>query len=52
MPATPVALVRDAASGEILTFGRGGSVDFRMPSQSVEVLMSDGLRTVRQMLQR
>jgi hypothetical protein len=44
----PMALIRDAATGEILSFGRGGDVPVALGSvrpERVEVLLSDGIRS-------
>lgn len=45
--AARAAMVRDARTGEVLSFGRGGSVDVRTASDDLEVALSDGVRSVR-----
>ena len=41
----PMALVRDPATGEVLSFARNGRVDLHLASEEIEVLLSDGLRS-------
>jgi hypothetical protein len=41
------AMVRDARTGEVLAFGRGGALRVRGGGREVEVLLSDGVRTAR-----
>jgi len=43
----PMALVRDASSGEVLSFARGGDVEVASPSGGIEVLVSDGVSSRR-----
>lgn len=43
----PMAVVRDAESGEILSFARGGSVRLPDSSREVDVILSDGIRSSR-----
>lgn len=45
--AARMALVRDARSGRILSFARGGAVDLGTTSDDLEVTLSDGVRSVR-----
>jgi hypothetical protein len=47
--AHPMILVRDPASGEILSLARGGAIDVATTQRALEVLLSDrvGSRTVR-----
>ncbi|MCU0624530.1 MAG: zinc-dependent metalloprotease, partial [Gemmatimonadaceae bacterium] len=45
--AARMALVRDAASGQILGFVRNGDAALQAPRGDVEVLLSDGVRTRR-----
>jgi hypothetical protein len=40
------ALVRDAHSGQILGIGRGGSMQVAPVAGDLEVLVSDGVRSV------
>jgi hypothetical protein len=40
-----MALVRDAGTGEILSFVRNPSAEFRAPRGNVEVLLSDGVKS-------
>ncbi|HEX6048527.1 MAG TPA: hypothetical protein VFZ21_04640 [Gemmatimonadaceae bacterium] len=44
--ATRMALVRDRRTGQVLSFARGGSVDVRARSGDLEVVLSDGVRSV------
>lgn len=46
----PMALVRDPATGEILSFARDGGAALRTRSPQLEVLFSDGVRTTRSTL--
>ncbi|HEX2092468.1 MAG TPA: hypothetical protein VHG28_08700, partial [Longimicrobiaceae bacterium] len=46
----PMALVRDAQTGEILSFARDGGAALRTPASRLEVLFSDGVRTTRRTL--
>jgi len=42
----PIAVIRDRATGEILSFARGGTARVRASSrQEVQVALSDGTRT-------
>jgi len=41
----PMALIRDPATGEVLSFARGGRIRLPVASDEVEVLFSDGLRS-------
>jgi hypothetical protein len=41
----PMALVRDPATGEVLSFARSGSVRLPLSSTEVEVVFSDGIRS-------
>ena len=43
--AARMALIRDARTGEILSFARGGSATVRAPGSTLEVLLSDGVRS-------
>ena len=45
--AARVAMIRDARSGQILSFSRGGAVDLRTASDDLEITLSDGVRSVR-----
>jgi hypothetical protein len=45
--AAQVAMVRDAQTGRILSFSRGGSVDLRTSSAELELTLSDGVRNTR-----
>jgi hypothetical protein len=45
--AFPAALVRDTRTGRILSIVRTGQFSIR-PEPGLEVLMSDGVRTVRE----
>ncbi len=46
----PMALVRDPATGEVLSFARDGGAALRTASPQLEVLFSDGVRTTRSTL--
>lgn len=41
----PMALIRDAATGEILSFARGGAIDLWSSGRSFDLQLSDGVRT-------
>jgi hypothetical protein len=43
--AYPLVVVRDATSGEVLSFARGGSADVAASGSDVEVVFSDGVRS-------
>lgn len=43
----PMALVRDAATGEILSFARGGAITLWSGAGQLDVQLSDGVRVVR-----
>jgi hypothetical protein len=47
--AHPMIMVRDPASGEILSLARGGAIEVATPQRTLDVLLSDrvGSRTVR-----
>jgi len=45
--AARMALVRNARTGEILSFGRAGAVDLPAGNDDLEVTLSDGVRSVR-----
>jgi hypothetical protein len=40
-----MAMVRDAATGEVLSFARGGSVVLHTPAAELELVLSDGVRS-------
>ena len=44
----PVAMVRDAQTGEILSFARGGAASLRVDARELEVTLSDGVRNTVQ----
>lgn len=44
----PMALVRDPATGDILSFARGGGLDIALPGSELDVTFSDGVSSVRQ----
>lgn len=44
----PLVVVRDARTGDILSFARGGRADVRTDAPEVELLFSDGVRTSTQ----
>src|SRR5690606_32599157 len=46
--ASPVAVVRDSGTGEILSFARGGRI--ALPGRVVDVITSDGVRSTRRTL--
>jgi hypothetical protein len=46
----PVALVRDPATGQVLAFARGGQVDVTVPGRDLDVVFSDGVRSVRRLV--
>jgi len=43
----PMALVRDATTGEILSFARGGAITLWSTAGQLDVQLSDGVRVVR-----
>jgi hypothetical protein len=43
--AWPLVLVRDPRSGAILADAEGGAVDLRTDAKTLELLLSDGVRT-------
>jgi len=43
----PMALVRDPATGEVISIARGGGAALRTRAPELEVLLSDGVRTTR-----
>jgi hypothetical protein len=45
----PMAMVRDARTGQVLSFARGGSVE--VDGEALEVTLSDGVRSVRTTVQ-
>jgi len=45
--AARMALIRDARSGQILSFGRGGAVDLPAASDDLDITLSDGVKSVR-----
>lgn len=46
--AHPLTVVRDARTGEILSFARGGAAQVRTDAPELELLFSDGVRTTSQ----
>ncbi len=48
----PVVLVRDAVSGQILSFARGGSVRLPAGAARIDATFSDGTRSTRRLLNR
>jgi hypothetical protein len=44
----PMALVRDAATGDILSFARGGDVALAGDAAALDVTFSDGVRSLRE----
>jgi hypothetical protein len=45
------AMIRDAATGQVLSFARGGRVDVESAARELEVVLSDGVSSVRRMVQ-
>jgi hypothetical protein len=43
----PMALVRDARTGEVLSFARGGGARLQTGARELDVVFSDGIRSVR-----
>lgn len=41
----PMVLVRDPATGQVLSFARGGRVEVRTDAAELDLLLSDGVRT-------
>ena len=48
--AAQVALIRNARTGQILSFARGGTVDLPAMSDDLDVTVSDGVRSIRSRL--
>jgi hypothetical protein len=46
----PMALVRDPATGQVLSFARGGQGDIALPGRDLDVTFSDGVRSVRRLV--
>ena len=42
-----VAMIRDARSGQVLSFSRGGAVDVRTASDDLDITLSDGVKSTR-----
>lgn len=42
----PMVMVRDAITGEVLSFARGGSAGFTAQNPDIELVVSDGVRSV------
>ena len=42
-----MALIRERQTGEILSFARGGTAQIRAGSADLEVILSDGVRSVK-----
>ncbi|MDX1999043.1 MAG: hypothetical protein SF066_15105, partial [Thermoanaerobaculia bacterium] len=49
--AQPLALLRDADSGEVLSFARGGRLEMATRAQRVEVLLSDGVDSTNEIFE-
>jgi hypothetical protein len=45
--ASPLVVVRDGRTGEILSFARGGAADVMTTSSEVEVTVSDGVKSAK-----
>jgi hypothetical protein len=50
--AHPVVMVRDAATGQVLSFARGGSVRLPASANHLDATFSDGTRSARVMMNR
>jgi hypothetical protein len=50
--AHPVVMVRDAATGQVLSFARGGSVRLPATATRLDATFSDGTRSARVLLDR
>jgi hypothetical protein len=46
--AAPVVMVRDPASGQILSFGRGGRVEVETQGTDLDLLLSNGVASTVQ----
>jgi hypothetical protein len=46
----PMALIRDPATGEVLSFARNGRVDLPIQSEEIEVFFSDGIHSSERIL--
>ena len=42
----PMAMIRDARTGQVLSFARGNSLDLAVPGTELTVTLSDGVRSV------
>jgi hypothetical protein len=45
-----VALIRDARTGQVLSFARGGAIDLSTTSDDLEITLSDGVKSTRSRL--
>jgi hypothetical protein len=46
----PMALVRDAATGQVLSFAQGGQIDLVAAGRTLDVTLSDGVSSVRRVV--
>jgi len=47
----PMALIRDARTGQVLSFARGGRAEVASTGAQLEVVLSDGVRSISQRTQ-
>jgi hypothetical protein len=50
--AFPMVLIRDPATGDVISFARGGEIRLEVPSNEVELVFSDGVRSTGAMRRR
>src|SRR5262249_36768076 len=44
----PMAMIRDARTGQVLSFARGSSVELEVPGTRLQIVLSDGVRSTTQ----
>jgi hypothetical protein len=47
-----MVLIRDPATGDVISFARGGEIRLEVPSNEVELVFSDGVRSTGAMRRR
>jgi hypothetical protein len=41
-----MAMIRDAETGQVLSFARGKAIELEVPSSRLQIVLSDGVRSV------